>query len=110
MRSSRSVRRFIGSGLLLAIMVAAPRAALACPVCFGQSDSKMAVGTNMAIFFMLGLTGAVLAAFGAFIVYLIRRARLFNTDGPDHFGSYPPFDTGPYDPAQAGHYPTGTRF
>jgi hypothetical protein len=36
----------------------------------------MAWGTNMAIFFMLGLTGLVLAGFGAFIVYLMRRAKL----------------------------------
>jgi hypothetical protein len=57
-------------------LVAAPRAALACPVCFGQSDSPMAWGTNMAVFFMLGVTGAVLAGFGGFIFHLIRRAKL----------------------------------
>ena len=57
-------------------LVAAPRAALACPVCFGQSDSPMAWGTNMAVFFMLGVTGVVLTGFGAFIVYLMRRAKL----------------------------------
>jgi hypothetical protein len=62
--------------LLTLALLAAPRAALACPVCFGQSDSPMAWGTNMAIFFMLGLTGVVLAGFGAFIVYLMRRAKL----------------------------------
>ena len=39
--------------LLALAMIAAPRVALACPVCFGQSDSPMAWGTNMAIFFML---------------------------------------------------------
>jgi len=57
-------------------VVAVPRVALACPVCFGQSDSPMAWGTNVAILFMLGVTGAVLAGFGAFIVYLMRRAKL----------------------------------
>ena len=62
--------------LITLALVAAPRVALACPVCFGQSDSPMAWGTNMAIFFMLGLTGVVLAGFGAFIVYLMRRAKL----------------------------------
>jgi hypothetical protein len=66
----------IRAALTTAAVVAAPRAALACPVCFGQSDSPMAWGTNMAIFFMLGVTGAVLAGFGGFIVYLMRRARL----------------------------------
>jgi hypothetical protein len=63
--------------LLFALVLAAvPRAALACPVCFGQSDSPLAAGTNMAIFFMLGLTGSVLAGFASFIVYLMRRARM----------------------------------
>jgi hypothetical protein len=62
--------------LITAALVAAPRAALACPVCFGQSDSPMAWGTNMAILFMLGLTGVVLTGFGGFILYLMRRAKL----------------------------------
>jgi len=62
--------------LIATTLVAVPRAAFACPVCFGQSDSPMAWGTNMAIFFMLGLTGIVLAGFGSFIVYLMRRAKL----------------------------------
>jgi hypothetical protein len=56
--------------------VALPSAALACPVCFGQSDSPMAWGTKMGIFFMLGLTVSVLAAFAAFFIYLMRRAKL----------------------------------
>jgi hypothetical protein len=56
------------------VLVGAPRTALACPVCFGQSDSPLAAGTNMAIFFMLGVTGSVLAAFASFMLYLKRRA------------------------------------
>ena len=50
---------------------------LACSVCFGASDSPLAQGTNMGIFFMLGVTGLMLAAFAAFFVYLIRRKRIF---------------------------------
>jgi hypothetical protein len=57
-------------------LIAVPRAALACPVCFGQSDSPMALGTKMAVFFMLGVTVAVLAAFASFFIYLMRRAKL----------------------------------
>ena len=38
----------------VALLLAAPRAALACPVCFGQSDSPLAVATNMGIIVMLG--------------------------------------------------------
>jgi hypothetical protein len=53
---------------------------LACSVCFGQSDSPLAQGTNMAIFFMLGVTGIMLASFAGFFIYLIRRKRLFADD------------------------------
>jgi len=56
-------------------LLAAPRAALACPVCFGQSDSPLAWAVNMGVFMMLGLVVLVLAAFAAFFVYLMRRAR-----------------------------------
>jgi hypothetical protein len=67
------MRRFI-----LALMcLAAPRVALACPVCFGQTDSPAAAAINMGIFVLLGVIGAVLAAFASFMVYLNRRARLF---------------------------------
>ena len=68
--------------LLTVSVLAVPRAALACPVCFGQSDSPMALGTNMAVFFMLGVTVSVLAGFAAFIFYLMRRAKLV-ADGPE---------------------------
>ncbi len=56
---------------------------LACSVCFGQSDSPLAQGTNMAIFFMLGVTGIMLASFAGFFIYLIRRKRLFADDVVD---------------------------
>jgi maltodextrin utilization protein YvdJ len=56
--------------------VAAPRAALACPVCFGQSDSPMAWAVNMGIVAMLVVTGGVLAGFASFFIYLMRRERL----------------------------------
>jgi hypothetical protein len=73
--------------LMTLVIVASPRAALACPVCFGQSDSPLALGTNMAILFMLGVTGSVLAGFAGFIFYLIRRGRLVaGIDGPADAG------------------------
>jgi len=67
--------------LLTALMLAVPRAALACPVCFGQSDAPMAQGVNMGVYFLLGVVVAVLAGFAAFFVYLARRARMFADDG-----------------------------
>lgn len=70
------MRRF----LLAVLVLAVPRAALACPVCFGQSDSPMAWATKMGIFFMLGVTVSVLVAFAGFFIYLMRRAKLAPDD------------------------------
>jgi hypothetical protein len=61
---------------LALLLAAVPRAAFACPVCFGQSDSPVASAANLAILMMLVLVGCVLAAFASFFVYLMRRARL----------------------------------
>jgi bacteriorhodopsin len=54
--------------------LALPSVALACPVCFGNSDAPMAIATNTGVIFMLGVVALVLAAFASFFVYLIRRA------------------------------------
>jgi hypothetical protein len=62
--------------IFTAILLAAPRAAWACPVCFGQSDSPLASATRIGIIAMLGVVVAVLSGFAAFIVHLNRRARL----------------------------------
>ena len=70
--------------LITLTIVAVPRAVLACPVCFGQSDSPMAAGVNMAVFFMLGVTGSVLAGFAGFIIYLMRRAKLVAAGPYEH--------------------------
>jgi len=62
--------------ILTAALLAVPRAALACPVCFGQNDSPMSNAMNVGITVMLGVVVAVLAGFAAFIINLIRRERL----------------------------------
>ena len=49
---------------------------LACPVCFGQSDSPMFWAMNTGILFMLVIVGGVLVGFASFFVHLVRRARL----------------------------------
>jgi hypothetical protein len=56
-------------------LLAAPRAALACPVCFGNSDAPMAIATNMGILAMLIVVAGVLGGFASFFIYLMRRAR-----------------------------------
>lgn len=61
--------------LLTIGLIAAPRAAFACPVCFGENDSPMALAMNMGILFMLIIVAGVLGAFASFFIYLIRRAR-----------------------------------
>jgi hypothetical protein len=80
MRMSREPRatgvtRAIRVGLVACALVAAPRAALACPVCFGQNDSPLALGINYGILAMLGIIVAFWIAFGSFFIYLARRAR-----------------------------------
>jgi hypothetical protein len=60
--------------LLTAVLLAIARPALACPVCFGQTDSPLANAMNLGILAMLGVVAAVLAGFASFIVYLNRRA------------------------------------
>jgi hypothetical protein len=55
--------------------IAAPRAALACPVCFGDSNSPMAIATNMGIIAMLVVVAGMIGAFATFFIYLNRRAK-----------------------------------
>ena len=62
--------------LIVLFVLAAPRAALACPVCFGENDSPLTSAMRLGVFFMLGIVAAVLAAFASFFIYLMRRARM----------------------------------
>ena len=66
--------------LLTIVLLAAPRAALACPVCFGQNDTPLGNAIKGGVILMLVLVGVVLTGFAAFIVNLNRRARLFSND------------------------------
>ena len=65
------------TGLFVVGVFGVPRAALACPVCFGESDSPMAAATNAGIWLMLGVVAIMLTGFGAFFIYLMRRAKRF---------------------------------
>jgi maltodextrin utilization protein YvdJ len=62
--------------LHLILLLAVPRVALACPVCFGQNDSPLAAAMNLGIVFMLVIVVGVLTAFASFFIYLMRRARM----------------------------------
>jgi hypothetical protein len=71
-----SRRPWAVAAAIIAIFVAMPRSALACPVCFGASDAPMAVATNMGIIAMLVVVVGVLGAFASFFIYLMRRAKI----------------------------------
>jgi hypothetical protein len=71
---------------LVAMLVAAPRSVLACPVCFGANDSPMAIATNMGIIAMLVVVAGVLGAFASFFIYLMRRAKMIASQ-PDPAGA-----------------------
>lgn len=49
-------------------------AAQACAVCFGRTDSPLGKGLHWGVLALLVFIFAMLAAFGAFAVYLVRRA------------------------------------
>ncbi len=65
--------RMLAAGVAAAA-VNLPTAAHACTVCMGDPNSKSAGAINAAIFLMLGFIGSMLAALGAFALYLSRRA------------------------------------
>jgi len=71
--------RQIRQAFVTLLLLGAPRAALACPVCFGQSDAPMAKAMNQGIMLMLVVIVGVLGAFVSFIVSLARRARMAET-------------------------------
>lgn len=73
-----NVVRYVVAGIA-AFVALAPESLLACPVCFGKLDGPLADGANKAVLALLGITIAVLAAFATFFIYLVRRARMFET-------------------------------
>lgn len=62
--------------VLVGLFLTVTQEVMACPVCYGASDSPMADGVNAAIFLLLGITGTVLSAFVAFFLYIRKRAKL----------------------------------
>jgi hypothetical protein len=77
-RRCAGVTFFVAAGILLG----APRL-LACPVCFGASDSLMAAGVNAGIYVLLGVTSAVLTGVGLVAVRLARAEAAATSGGPE---------------------------
>jgi hypothetical protein len=62
--------------------------AFACAACYGKTDSPLAVGMNWGIFSLLAVVLGVLGGFGAFFIFLARRAAGLAAAG----ASQPPSD------------------
>lgn len=82
-RLRRRRGQLLFSGAVSALSVGLPRLVEACAVCFGDPDSPQTAGANYAILFLLAVTGGVLGSFGAFFIYLRRRARWMAAIGPN---------------------------
>ena len=61
---------------LMAVLLMTPRLAWACPVCFGDPNSPMAIGASWGILLLLGITAGMLSAFAGFFLYLMKRSRM----------------------------------
>jgi predicted transporter len=65
-------------------LLAIPRLALACPVCFGNPGSAQTKGVQAGVLALLVVTVGMLASIaGFFFIYLRRRMRMFeeSTEG-----------------------------
>lgn len=67
--------RRVGAFLVGLLMFSITQAA-ACPVCFGEKGSAATEGLNWAIMFLLGVTGTVLSAIGAFFLRMKKRSKM----------------------------------
>ena len=61
--------------LAAAAMLAAASSSVACPVCFGETDSPMVKGAEYSILFMMGMTYTLIGGGVATAVFLRRRGR-----------------------------------
>lgn len=68
------LRRFAAS--LFGLLMISLAQASACPVCYGEKGSAATEGLNWAIVFLLGVTGTVLSAVGAFFLRMKRRSKV----------------------------------
>lgn len=73
---TRLLKTSVVLGVMGTMLLALPRPSAACPVCFGDPNSPMAIGASWGILFLLGVTVAMLGAFASFFLYLVKRSRL----------------------------------
>jgi hypothetical protein len=66
------------TALVTFVLLAIPRLALACPVCFGSADSPQTKAAQTGILALLVVTVVMLSSIGGFFfIYLRRRIRMF---------------------------------
>jgi hypothetical protein len=58
-----------------AVVLGGSSSVLACPVCFGATETSIIDGTRLGILVLLTVTLAVQGAFAGFFLYLRRRAK-----------------------------------
>ena len=68
--------------LLAAAVLLAPRAALACPVCFQNADSPLLDSARLGVGVMVGVTVCVLGTFAGWFVRLRRLQRRHAEEHP----------------------------
>lgn len=66
---------FAVAALIAVAVLGTVEPAMACPVCWGASDSPMAQGVNNGIFLLLGVIGTVQIGFVALFVSFRRRGK-----------------------------------
>lgn len=69
--------RWLTALLVTAGALAAPQAAHACPVCFGEASGPMAEALNNGVLFMLGIVATVQFGLVALFVGIWRRNRRY---------------------------------
>ena len=74
------------TAIVTVALLAIPRLALACPVCFGGADSQQTRAAQTGILALLVVTVAMLGSIaGFFFIYLRRRMRMFEESNGGSF-------------------------
>jgi hypothetical protein len=72
---------FVVGTLAVVFSMMMPAEAFACPVCFAPGDGTMSRALGFGILALAVVTIGVLGGVGAFLVYLVRRARAHEASG-----------------------------
>jgi len=76
MVEGKRMKRVTSYTVLLLLLLTPLQSVMACPVCFGQTESGSEVGLNAAVWVMVGITGTVLSLISALFLRFRRRMRM----------------------------------